>query len=110
MKGRLSRVLLVLALLVAQQAALAHQLWHATSGVPQASATIVDSERAGNAPQERLCELHSAFGAVLGALSGNAPSQTTVITQGSGFAALAESVASLAAPAPASRDPPRTAQ
>ena len=109
MKGRLSRALLVLTLLVAQQAALAHQLWHATFGVARASATIVDHERSGNAPQELLCDLHSALGTLLGALSGSAPSREAIPTRHSGFAALAESAASLAAPPPASRDPPRPA-
>lgn len=106
MKARLSRALLVLALLVAQQAALAHQLWHAAFGVPQATATVADKERSGGSPQESLCDLHSALGTVLGALSGSAAAQVAFVVSETAFAALRVPVANLAAPAPASRDPP----
>jgi len=107
MKARLSRALLILALLVAQQAALAHQLWHAGFGVRQVTATVADSERSGSSTQERLCDLHSALGTVLGALSGSSAAPAVAVVPETGFAALSESVASLAAPAPSSRDPPR---
>ena len=109
MKARLGRALLLAALLLAQQAALVHQLWHASLGVPGASATAVGNERGGSAPQEALCDLHSALGAVLGALNGGASAMAPLVVLDTGFAALRESIASLAAPAPASRDPPRLA-
>ena len=107
MKARLSRALLIFALLLAQQAALVHQLWHASLGVRQVNATAVCNERSGSAPQEVLCDLHSALGTVLGALAGAAIAATPVIVPDTGFAVTRTSVASLAAPVPASRDPPR---
>jgi len=109
MKARLSRALLILALLVAQQAALAHQLWHAGFGVRQVTATVADSERSGSSTQESLCDLHSALGTVLGALSGSTTAPAAVVVPETGFAARQAPVASLSAPLPSSRDPPRLA-
>ena len=106
MKARLSRALLIFVLLLAQQTALAHQLWHAAFGVPQATATVADNEPSGSAFQEGLCDLHSALGTVLGALAGTAALPLAAVLPETQFAAPRLPAASLAAPAPASRDPP----
>ena len=106
MKARLGRVFLVLALLIAQQAALAHQVWHAAAGAPHAAGTQAGKEPLGNPPQERLCDLHSALGTVLGALAGTAVPLFVAVLPETDFAAPPLQAASLAAPAPASRDPP----
>ena len=48
-------------MLLAQQSALAHELWHATS----------QAQKAGKAG--KLCELHDLMGTVLGAVSAAVP-------------------------------------
>lgn len=65
---RIGRFLLVAAFLLAQQSALAHQVWHsaANGGKPAASA---EQGKKGNP----LCEQHEALGTVLGALSAALP-------------------------------------
>jgi len=65
--------LCALALLLAQQAALTHQVWHALGGgVAHASDAAKSGERNPRAPQDPLCKLHGALGAVLGAFEGAA--------------------------------------
>ena len=69
MFARAARVLIAVALLAAQQAALGHQVWHLGAGAAQAAAGWTAGERGGApAPQERLCALHTSLGAVLGIL------------------------------------------
>ena len=65
----LLQLFFALALLFAQQAALTHQVWHAAphGGLPEFAATA-EGQGGSQAPQERLCSLHAAFGTVLGAL------------------------------------------
>jgi hypothetical protein len=66
MLGRLGRFLLVAAVLLAQQTALAHQYWHA------AKATV--SADGSKAPKgDRLCDLHDLLGTVLGAVHAVVP-------------------------------------
>ena len=73
----LARLLLVAALLGAEQAAVAHELWHAArdvAGFPQ------PAQGDGNG-QSSLCDLHDLLGSVLGAIEGSAaasspPSET----------------------------------
>src|SRR3954447_16296690 len=64
MFGRMARFLLVIAVLLAQQTALAHQYWHA------AKATV--SADAKTPKGDRLCGLHDLLGTVLGVASGAA--------------------------------------
>lgn len=68
--ARAARVLIAVALLAAQQAALGHQVWHLGAGAVHAAAgSTAGGDRGGTpAPQERLCDLHASLGAVLGAL------------------------------------------
>jgi hypothetical protein len=100
--GRTWRLLVIAALLFAQQVALAHQVWHVASGSSLAAAGSVADPAKGNP----LCDQHAALKAVLGALNGQAS-----------LALLAELVpvlslptdipaASLAALSPSSRGPP----
>jgi len=99
MLGRLGRFLLVAAVLLAQQTALAHQYWHA------AKATA--SAEANKAPKgERLCDLHDLLGTVLGVASGSAPTACVFDSAETGFAAAASSLREAALLAPHSRDPP----
>jgi hypothetical protein len=63
---KLARFLFILALLFAQQAAFAHAAWHAGE-------QAAGQERPHDASfQDKLCDLHGAFGEVLGALSQSA--------------------------------------
>lgn len=59
---KLARVLLVAALLAAQQSAIAHGVWHAAGGSP---------DRHSGTEGSLLCDQHAALGTVLGVL-GNA--------------------------------------
>lgn len=63
----LRAIVFAVALLAAQQNALAHALWHAGAAGSQSQ----------DQDQGRLCDLHSALGSVLGALSGAAPVAAT---------------------------------
>lgn len=69
------RIVLVLALLIAQQAALDHRVWHLAAALPHSAALAAISEvPVGNIPaQETLCRLHAPLGAVLGIIGGDAP-------------------------------------
>ena len=99
MLGRLGRTLLVLAVLLAQQTALAHQYWHA------AKATVAaDAKKAPNG--ERLCDLHDLLGTVLGVASSTAQTPCVFDSAETGFAPAASSVRQAALLAPHSRDPP----
>ena len=68
-RALLLQLFCALALLFAQQAALTHQVWHAAPhGGPLEFAVSAEGQGGSQAPQERLCGLHAAFGTVLGAL------------------------------------------
>jgi len=92
-RARALRILLVLALLCAQQLALAHQVWHLgdTSGQPA---------------QQQLCDKHEALGTVAGAL--NCAAMTLVAEPLAPSAALHAciSAASTLGFIPTSRGPP----
>ncbi|MEO8717390.1 MAG: hypothetical protein ABI423_04115 [Burkholderiales bacterium] len=94
-------MLLAAALLVAQQAALEHALWHA--GAAQRASSEAQKSAPAGSP---LCDQHAALGAVAGAI-GCAPVATALAESGyAAFAAL-EIATRVSAPlAPSSRDPP----
>jgi hypothetical protein len=107
MGARLGRVLLVVALLVAQQAAFAHQAWHlakATSGT--AAALAAPEQQPPKSRVDLLCDFHSALSTVLGALSGATASSLSPVPLEVPFIAPVVPAFSIAAPVPASRDPP----
>ena len=99
MLGRLGRLFLVVAVLLAQQTALAHQYWHA------AKATVsADASKATKG--DRLCGLHDLLGTVLGVASGAAQTSCALDCAEVGFAPALLSVREAALLAPHSRDPP----
>jgi hypothetical protein len=100
MLARLGRAFLVGALLVAQQAALAHDLWHA-SGAPSAQG----SKAPGGKPS-KLCDLHDLLGTVLGVAGGAAPQPALLALGEPGFVAPPAAVGEAELLAPHSRDPP----
>jgi len=63
---RLARFFIAAALLAAQQSALAHQIWHFAAAPAQHAAGA--DPQGKNAGSKGLCDLHTALGAVLGAL------------------------------------------
>lgn len=69
------RLVLILALLIAQQAALDHRVWHLAAALPHSGALpAISKVPVGNIPaQETLCRLHAPLGAVLGIIGGDAP-------------------------------------
>ena len=89
----LARLLLLLALLAAQQAALSHQLWH------------LDSER-GQPAQQALCDFHDALTAVAGVLQGAPPRLELPAASEAAVPPARGVVAPAQAVAPSSRGPP----
>jgi hypothetical protein len=98
MLARLGRIVLILAVLLAQQTALAHQYWHST---PKAAA-----EKSLPAKGDKLCDLHDLLGTVLGIAGGAAQAPACLSLSDIGFAAPAVAVPEGSPLAPHSRDPP----
>ena len=93
-----------LLLLIAQQGALSHQIWHAAN-----SAAHSDAAPDTNNPEPKktsLCDLHTALGAVLGALNGAPHGSQVDAFEQLRFAAAAPAEPRLVSLAPASRGPP----
>jgi hypothetical protein len=91
--ARALRILLALALLSAQQVALAHQIWHIGDHGSQPS-------------QRQLCDQHDALGTVVGALDAPIPLLAADATVCASFQSLAPCSASRPGLAPSSRGPP----
>ena len=98
MFGRLGRCLLIIAVLLAQQTALAHQYWHA------AKATV--SADAKTPKGDGLCDLHNLLGTVLGVASGAAQTPAFLALDEPDFITAAAAVREAALLARHSRDPP----
>jgi hypothetical protein len=98
MLPRLGRVLLVFAVLLAQQTALAHQYWHS---VPKVAA-----EKAFPPKTDKLCDLHDLLGTVLGIAGGAAIAHTFLALSEPGFTAAPVAAREAPRPTPHSRDPP----
>jgi hypothetical protein len=99
MPRMLGRVLLVFAILLAQQTALAHQYWHASNAALSAEAK--------KAPKtDPLCDFHDLLGTVLGVAGGATPIPAFLALAEPGFAAVAAIVREPALLAAHSRDPP----
>ena len=92
---RVARLLIALALLAAQQAALAHQVWHLGNQ---------DSQPA----QSQLCEQHHALATVAGALDCALPDAPFVAMRDAPLAVVARAAAPAPRIAPASRGPPES--
>ena len=99
MFARLGRVVLVIAVLLAQQTALAHQYWHASNATVSADAK--------KAPKgDRLCDLHDLLGTVLGVVGGPAQTPAFLALAEPGFNVFAAAIHEAALLATRSRDPP----
>ena len=97
MLARLARIALVLAVLLAQQTALAHQYWHAAKA---------PAEKSQPAKGDTLCDLHDLLGTVLGVAAG-APAQPAFLALSEpGFTAPAVAMREARRVTPHSRDPP----
>ena len=99
MLARLARVIVVLAVLLAQQTALAHQYWHASN-----AAVSGDAKKAPKG--DRLCDFHDLLGTVLGVAGGAAATPAFLALAEPGFSAFAAAVIEAALVTPHSRDPP----
>jgi hypothetical protein len=69
-----TRILLVCAVLFAQQTALAHDFWHATA-----------AQKAAPAKGDKLCDLHDLLGTVLGVASSAGVTHETPILEQPSF-------------------------
>jgi len=94
----IARVLLVCAVLIAQQTALAHDLWHASGG-----AASQDSKSPAG---KKLCDLHDLLGTVLGAVNAAQLPVALLTFSDVGFVAAAHRSAQDRPLVPHSRGPP----
>ncbi len=101
------QVVFALLLLCAQQGAVTHEIWHVAKGDAQAqwSATGQQSHDSKK-NQNRLCDLHSALGTVLGAVATLAAPAPLEPCTAFSFLAAASRAASVSLLAPFSRGPP----
>ena len=90
----ITRVLLVCAVLFAQQTALAHDFWHATA------------QKTTPAKGDKLCDLHDLLGTVLGAVSGISLGHQLLSVSEVGFVAMPDIVVHGVSLRPHSRGPP----
>lgn len=98
-----ARLLLVVALLFAQTAGVAHQVWHDAGTLAAADNDAADSK----APNKNLlCDFHTALASVLGAIHGDAPAIDAVTPLQTAFIAADIPAARLSSLAPRSRAPP----
>jgi len=99
MFARLGRVVLVLAVLLAQQTALAHQYWHASN-----AALSAEGKKAPKG--DSLCDFHDLLGTVLGIAGGAVQTPAFLALAEPGFSAFAAVVYEAALLTSRSRDPP----
>lgn len=99
MSRLIARVLLVAAVLLAQQAAVDHELWHA-SGAP----TAQDSKSLAG---KKLCDFHDLLGTVLGAVSVAKLPLALLAFSDARFLPVSDRAAAGRPLAPQSRGPPR---
>ena len=95
--AKLARLFLVAALLVAQQGAIAHGVWHSAAGAP-----VQQPGTEGTL----LCDQHTALGTVLGVLGNAQPVTLATVQRAAASPAATQAVAPAALPSPSSRDPP----
>ena len=93
----IARILLVCAVLLAQQTALAHDFWHASGAA---------SQHSKSPDGKKLCDLHDLLGTVLGAVSVAAPQTDLFSFSDIGFFAAAACAAERRPIAAHSRGPP----
>jgi hypothetical protein len=100
----LARLFIAAALLVAQQSAIAHQIWHFAAAPAQQAAGVDPQDQ--DAGGKGLCDLHTALGAVLGALGSADSAPEFTAPQADAVSAAALSPAPSASVPPSSRGPP----
>jgi hypothetical protein len=93
------RILLVCAVLLAQQTALAHDLWHANAAQAGASGSK-------NPDAKKLCDLHDLLGTVLGVVSAVTPHTALLSLSDVAFFAAPERTAQRRLLSSRSRGPP----
>jgi hypothetical protein len=93
-----ARLLLICAVLLAQQTALAHDFWHASGAAAQGDGKP--------AKGKSLCDLHDLLGTVLGAVSAAPPQADLLSLSDIGFIADPVHAAQRRALAAQSRGPP----
>lgn len=91
------RFFLTLAVLLAQQTALAHQYWHAAKA---------PAEKTQPAKGDALCDLHDLLGTVLGVAAGTTVEPDFLALSETGFTAPAVAIREALPLTPHSRDPP----
>ena len=95
------QVVFALLLLCAQQGAVTHEIWHAAT-----SSHAQSEQKAPDSNKNRLCDLHSALGTVLGAVATIASSAPLDSCTEFSFLAAASRAASVSLLVPFSRGPP----
>jgi hypothetical protein len=101
LRNAVVQVVFALLLLCAQQGAITHEIWHAAT-----SSHAQSEQKAPDSNKNRLCDLHSALGTVLGAVATIAsPAPLDSCTEFS-FLASESPAASVSLLAPPSRGPP----
>jgi hypothetical protein len=98
------RIVCAFLLLLAQQGALTHDIWHSAKAASHAGVSIAGDAK--DVKKNRLCEFHAALGSVLGALGGNAPAPAVADTNEIGFKTADASAVIVPPLPPASRGPP----
>ena len=100
MLARLARIALILAVLLAQQTALAHQYWHAAKAPAEKSQPV---------KSDTLCDLHDLLGTVLGVAAGTLAEPAFLALSEPGFLASSLAIREARRVTPHSRDPPSSA-
>lgn len=91
-------------LLLAQQGALTHDIWHSAKAASPADVSIAGDAK--DVKKNRLCDFHAALGTVLGVLGGNAPASLSPDLLETQVYAAAVSAAVVRPLPPTSRGPP----
>ena len=99
------QVVFALLLLCAQQGAVTHEIWHVAKGDAQAQWSAT-GQKSHDSKRNRLCDLHSALGTVLGAVATIAAPAPLEPCAEFSFLAAASRAASVSLLAPFSRGPP----
>jgi hypothetical protein len=94
----IARILLVCAVLLAQQTALAHDLWHASAQAGSGQSKSPDGKK--------LCDLHDLLGTVLGVVSVVTPHTALLSLSDVAFFAAPERTTQGRLLSPQSRGPP----
>src|SRR5258708_39128319 len=102
MLARLWRVLLVFAVLLAQQTALAHDFRH----LPNSQG--LEQGKSPASKGDKLCDLHDLLGTVLGVAAGAIPTPRFLALSEPDFSAAPVAAPDTAPPSPPSRGPPLT--